>query len=157
MTDLQITQIPAVLGALKTALAARPAYAVENVPVDLGWPSPEPKSRHVWIDGSVDSWEQTWLTTPQGDTGYAPSFEESFTVTVNVLWSVVRAAFEDLMAGGFAMAGEIDQVVVDDFTIGGTADVARPVGGEFNEDYTPDRGRRILIVRRIEVQTSWPR
>lgn len=158
------TMIPAVLRAFHEELAARPgllAFATDGVaptkvPVDLGWPTGGPQARHVWIDGSVSDWVSEWITTATGADGTV-AYDERFTVTVNVLWSTPRAEFAQLLDETFALVAEVDQQLLDDFTLAGTADLASLIGGDFAEDVTAEGGRRLFVERRIAVTTSWPR
>jgi hypothetical protein len=156
------TRIPIVMDALADQLRQRPGLqqlAVAGiawkgpVPIDVGFPPQGPRALHIWIDGDVEEWEQSWANT--GIAGIAPR-DELFTLTVNHAVSLMADTFVKVRDLAVVMADELASLLVDDFSIAGTAEMAQITGGTLSEGVLSDGQRECLIEQKLRIRTYIP-
>jgi hypothetical protein len=142
--------IPEAQDRIETLLLAAGLLRADGgpMPISVGAPPGGPQAEHVWIEGGVDDWAQTWETT-----GLAASAarEERYTVSVYVL--ILRAG-DDYKAPRdkcFAVAAALEEALRGDPALAGSgAFQAELSSGAFGEAIV-DGARYVALEIRVAV------
>lgn len=139
---VEATRVGIAQDALLALLAARAGYTNADgskVPVDLGFPIPNPQDEHVWIAGQINEWTQEAETT-----GDMPARQEDFTLTVNAFVRQTTASYTSARNRAITLAGEVELAVRANSNLTSTVNYAEIATMDMSEA-VQDAKREILI------------
>lgn len=146
---MSATLIGTAQDALYEALVAETTLSglVSKKQISLGWPENQPQLEHIWITGSVPTWE---IGPPELD--MAEERIESFDLQVNVLVAKKSGGFTAVRDRMLALIEGIREPLRDDHTLSGAVLDAAITGGVWNESVTQD-GRQLEVNLTVQVRT----
>lgn len=119
--------------ALVAALRDTPALA--DWTIDFGIPAGRPKEQHIWVDESVDNWEQDTATTG------LVSRNEGFQLAVYIYDKRTNATAQEVRDEVRGAASIISDVIGSSPFLGGVVLLAQITGATYEGAFADSEGR----------------